>query len=91
MTAVFGRRGLKVEESRKVAFDDRLAKPWTVMQALATKEFIENDIIPTCAEDPTGLAPAEWEAMSSEFPKECQNGARVLMDLSWVVARKPTA
>ena len=58
------------------------------MQVMATKDFIENDIIPTCGDDDRGLSPAEWREVMDHFPVECQSGARVLMDLVWVVGKK---
>ena len=65
-----------------------MAKPWTVMQVMATRDFIENDIIPTCDDDDQGLSPATWREVLENFPMECQSGARVLMDLVWVVGKK---
>jgi hypothetical protein len=58
------------------------------MQLLATKDFIENDIIPTSRDDMEGLSPEEWREVLEKMPKEVHDGARVLMDFLWVVGRK---
>ena len=65
-----------------------MAKPWTVMQTMATRDFIENDIIPTCGDDEQGLSPAAWREVMEQFPVECQSGARVLMELVWTIGKK---
>ena len=63
-----------------------MAQPWTIMQAMATRDFIEHDIIPTS--EGTGLSAEGWREVLENFPKECQAGARVLLDMVWVVGKK---
>ncbi|CAG8980135.1 hypothetical protein HYALB_00011668 [Hymenoscyphus albidus] len=75
-------------KSERQTFKESLARPWTTMQLLATKDFIENDIIPTCQDHEDGLSPTEWREVLQKMPEECQAGARVLLDFLWVVGRK---
>jgi len=71
-----------------MAVQDYMAKPWTTMQAMATRDFITNDIIPTCRDVENGLTADQWGEVMEELPRECHAGARVLMDLTWIVGRK---
>ncbi|KAL9136908.1 MAG: hypothetical protein Q9175_001888 [Cornicularia normoerica] len=88
LDTVLAQHEIEVVKNSRLSVKGQLAKPWTVMQVMATRDFIENDIIPTCGSDDQGLSPAEWREVMDHFPTECQSGARVLMDLVWVVGKK---
>lgn len=79
---------MDVVKERRQVITPRMEKPWTTMQVMATRDFIENDIIPTCAVGDDRLSPVDWSEILREFPRECQEGARVLLDIVWIVARR---
>ncbi|TKX27201.1 methyltransferase domain-containing protein 2 [Elsinoe australis] len=81
-------QGLEVSKYHKYAFRPSLQYPWTVMQTMATKDFILNDIIPTCYQVENGLTEDEWMQTLHGFVEETQQGARVLMDISICVVKK---
>ncbi|PYH44435.1 class I SAM-dependent methyltransferase [Aspergillus saccharolyticus JOP 1030-1] len=89
MGAFMSQHNMEVVKERRQVITPGMEKPWTTMQVMATRDFIENDIIPTCgAVGEGGISPEEWSEILREFPRECQEGARVLLDIVYVVAKK---
>lgn len=85
--------GLEVIDFQRKAVSDSMARPWTLMQLMANRDFIENDIIPMCeaGKMPPGSPSADdWRDMSRNLILECQNGVKLITDLVYIVARKPT-
>jgi len=44
---LFENHGLQVHNFRRIPIDGHMAKPWTAIQLMAFRDFIENDVIPS--------------------------------------------
>lgn len=80
--------GLDVIDFKRIPISDTMAKPWTLMQLMANKDFIENDIIPSCEGKDSQPSAEEWRSMVRNVIAECQKGVKLTMDIVYVVGRK---
>lgn len=65
-----------------------MAKPWTLMQLMANRDFVENDIIPS-TEGKTGQpTPDQWRDMMKAVVTECLQGVKLTMDIVYIVGTK---
>ncbi|KAL1601389.1 hypothetical protein SLS60_006301 [Paraconiothyrium brasiliense] len=90
---IFRSHDLEVVDFQRKTVGDSMARPWTLMQLMANRDFIENDIVPMCdaGKMPPGSPSAdEWREMSKNLILECQNGVKLITDIVYIVARKPT-
>lgn len=93
MDTIFSSSGLEVIDFKRQTVSNSMARPWTLMQIMANRDFIENDIIPMCeaGKMPPGSPSADdWREMSKNLVLECQSGVKLITDLVYIVARKPT-
>jgi hypothetical protein len=65
-----------------------MTQPWTFMQLMANRDFLENDVIPSCEGDPSRPGPAEWRRLEQGIASECRRGVSLTMDIVYILGRK---
>ncbi|KAF2641440.1 S-adenosyl-L-methionine-dependent methyltransferase [Massarina eburnea CBS 473.64] len=79
--------GLEVIDFKRIPISNAMAKPWTITQLMATQDFIENDIIPSCEGKEGRPSAEEWREMVRNVIAECQKGVKLAMDIVYVVGK----
>lgn len=87
MDDLFTRHNVEVLDYKRLPISDELAKPWTDMQLMANRDFVENDIIPSCTESSTP-SQKEWREVLEGVALECGQGIKITMDMLYIVGRK---
>ena len=64
-----------------------MAKPWTEMQVMANRDFVENDIIPSTQGNSALPSADTWRKMLRGVDQECREGLRLLMDIVFIVGK----
>ncbi|KAI9683049.1 MAG: hypothetical protein M1822_006242 [Bathelium mastoideum] len=80
---------LKVLDYKRLPIGQHMAKPWTEMQVMANRDFIENDVIPSIGGNPALPSAERRREPMREVDEECQKGLRLLMDMVYIVGQKP--
>ncbi|KAF7884303.1 uncharacterized protein EAF02_004639 [Botrytis sinoallii] len=88
MTELFESHNLKVHDYRRVPIRNHMAKPWTEMQIMANRDFVEHDVIPSTQGNPNLPSADRWREMLRGVEKEAQGGLRILMDIVYIVGQK---
>lgn len=89
MTTLFENHGLKVHDYRRLPIRNHMAKPWTEMQIMANRDFVEHGVIPSTQDNPNLPSADKWREMLRGVEKEAHDGLRILMDMVYIVGQKP--
>lgn len=89
MNSLFQEHGLQVLDFRRIPIDNHIAKPWTAMQLMANRDFIENDVIPSTVGNPALPSADKWRELLKGVEDEVRRGLRLVMDIVYCVGQKP--
>ena len=89
LPTIFQSHGIQVNDYQRIHIGNHLAKPWTEMQLMANRDFIENDVIPSTEDNPALPSVEKWREMLKGVEHECQEGLRLLMDIVFIVGKVP--
>ena len=89
MNNLFREHGLTVLGYHRIPVRDDITKPWTDMQMMATKDLVENYLIPAKemgrVDGPTA---EEWREILDGLGQEVREGMGMIMDMIVAVGRK---
>ena len=88
LNTVFESNGLQVHDFKRIPIGNHMAQPWTEMQIMANKDFIENDVIPSTSGHPDAPSADLWRELMQGVEKEASQGLRLLMDIVYIVGQK---
>ncbi|KAI9701313.1 MAG: hypothetical protein M1820_006535 [Bogoriella megaspora] len=88
LPTLFEDLGISVHAYERLPIGDHMSKPWSEMQLMAYRDFMEHDVIPSTQDDPKWPSPDKWREMLQGVHGECQQGLRVFMDMVFIVGQK---